>query len=145
MRSVEPQKSVGNPSTTIKKKSLDLSILNVNIRWPANKFLIGLLYTNISQMESATDGEDTWVEVPLPQSLRESLGPCAVSNVSPFVKHQHLCQAALEIYKQRYKVLLCHGTAKESSGLARTIEWEPLEPRCTGHHTSYGHKSISPD
>lgn len=42
-----------------KKKSLDLSILNVNIRWPANKFLIGLLYTNISQMESATDGEET--------------------------------------------------------------------------------------
>lgn len=49
----------GKSSHHQKKKSLDLSILNVHIRWPANKFLIGLLYTNISQMESATDGEET--------------------------------------------------------------------------------------
>lgn len=52
MRSVEPQKSVGNPPT-IKKKSLDLSILNVHIRWPAN------IYQYITDGKCNRWGRDT--------------------------------------------------------------------------------------
>lgn len=52
MTSVKPQKSMehGKSSHHCKKNLIDLSILIEHIRQLANKFLIRLIYINVSQM-----------------------------------------------------------------------------------------------